>query len=206
MLKVFRQRRLLTRALALPSDERGSLAVEFALLSVPFMGLLFCILELGVVFLLGNAVEAMTTQIARQIKTGQLQQQNIQTVADFRSKLLCPSGGNGLLPSYLSCDRVAVDIRTSDALSDADLTDEIYQQGFAAKFCLGQPGSIVIVRVAYSFPAILPFLAIATGGGITAVRAGLVNDVPNYPGWNHMIFKTSGFQNEAYGGLAQTCS
>ena len=206
MVKPNLRKNVLRPAISLWVDEKATFSVEFALMIIPLLSLLFCIIEQGVVFLLGNTVEATTAQITRLIKTGQLQQQNIQTVADFRSKLLCPSAGGGLLPSFLDCNRMAVDVRTSQALNTADLTDEIYQQGFAAKFCLGQPGSIVVVRMAYSFPAILPLLVVVTGGGVATNRVGLVNDVPNYTGWNHMIFKTAAFQNEAYGGSAQTCS
>ena len=188
------------------ADERAATAVEFAIVSVPFLALVFCIIELGVVLLLGTAVEATTQRIARLIKTGQLQQYNIQGMDEFRSKLLCPSNGTALLPPYLVCSRVTVDIRTTDALSDAGLSRDIYKTPSAAEYCLGGPQSIVVVRVAYAFPAILPLIAIATNGSFAQSRVGLVNDVPNVLGWNHILFKAAAFQNEAYSGSSAGCS
>ena len=189
------------------SDIRASAAIEFAMLSIPFVGLIFCIIELGVVLLLGTTVENTTQQIARLIKTGQLQQYNIQSVDDFRSKLLCPATGRPLLPSYLPCGRLTIDVRTSDTLNNADLGDDIYKGASSAKFCLGGPQSVVVVRLAFALPAILPVLAIMSSGTITQSRTGLVNDVPQYPGWNHMLFYSAAFQNENYGSSsAAACS
>ncbi len=180
------------------SDARASAAIEFAMLAVPFLGVLCCIIELGVTLLLGMVVENTTQQIARLIKTGQLQQYNIQSVADFRSKLLCPSTGAPLLPVYLSCGRLAIDVRTSDAINDANLGDDIYKAPASAKFCLGSPQSIVVVRLAYALPAMLPVLAIMSNGALAQSRTGLVNDVPDHPGWNHLLFHSAAFQNETY--------
>ena len=190
----------------LSADEGAVTSIEFAIVFIPFIAVAFCVLELGVTLLFGLAIESTTQQIARLIKTGQLQKYNIQSAGDFRSKLLCPSGGTALLPAYLVCSFVTVDVRTTDALGDANLGDDIYRSPSSVKFCLGGPASVVVVRVAYAFPAILPVLAVAANGSLSQSRIGLVNDVPNAKGWYHILFKTAAFQNESYGGTYTTCS
>ena len=187
------------------ADVRASTAVEFAMICVPFFGLIFCIIELGIVLLVGTAVESTTQQIARLIKTGQLQQANIMTASDFRTKLLCPSSGQSLLPTYLTCGRLIFDVRILNPQAAADLNDDIYASGANLKFCPGGSQSIVIVRIAYAFPAILPMLAMLPSGSVIQSRAGLVNNVANYAGWNHMIFKVAAFENENFGGAVTAC-
>lgn len=185
---------------------KGSVTVEFALIAVPLLGLLFAILETVVVSLLGVGVQQTTVKIARLVKTGIIQQYRIQSADDFRSRVLCPAQGPSALPPYLSCDKVIFDIRTADSMLTADMSRDFYKNPAHRKFCLGQGNSVVIVRIAYVFPSILPLLATLGGGGISQVRTGLVNDVPDQPGWNHLILDATAFQNEGGGGDTPACS
>jgi len=188
----------------LKQNVNGSLSIEFALISVPFLGLLCTIIETGLILMLGMGLDNTTQNIARLIKTGQLRQFNVTSADDFRSRVLCPASGSALLPAYLNCNRLTVDIRTAASLSSADLTNDFYKGG--TSFCLGAPQSIVIVRLAYAFPALLPVLVVVSNGSGVST-AGLVNDVPSYPGWNHLLFNAAAFQNEAYANSAAvSCS
>lgn len=187
-------------------ETNGSTSVEFALIAVPLLGLLFAILETVVVSLLGVGVQQTTVKVARLVKTGIIQQYRIQSADDFRSRVLCPAQGPSVLPPYLSCDKVIFDIRTADSMLTADLSRNFYKDPASRKFCLGQGNSVVIVRFAYVFPAILPLLATLGSVGITQVRTGLVNDVPDQPGWNHLILDATAFQNEGVRGDTTGCS
>ena len=53
--------------------DRGATAVEFAMIALPFLALIFSVFELGMIFIGSSAVEAATVSAARQIRTGQLQ-------------------------------------------------------------------------------------------------------------------------------------
>ena len=183
-------------------DDRATTAIEFALLAVPFIGLLFAIIETAIVLMLGLANENATQVIARLVKTGQVQQAGIRTASDFRTKLLCPSSGPRILPSYMDCNRLIIDVRTASALSSADLTNDFYRSSSSQQFCLGGPQSIVIVRTVYTYPSLLPQIVVLAGNGVGVSRTGLANDVPNFPGWNHLLFSAIAFENEAYGGSA----
>ena len=196
--------RIVCRYLRMEKD--ASVSVEFALMAIPFFGLIFCIIEIGVVLLIGVTVENTTQQISRLIKTGQLQAYNLQSAADFRARVLCPSSGKPLLPAYMSCSRLSIDIRPSNTLNNADLTDDFYQSTSTQHFCLGGSQSIIVVRLAYAFPSLLPVLAIISNGSIAQSKTGLVNDVPGYPGWNHMLFDATAFQNENFGSGSTSCT
>ena len=54
-------------------QQDGAAAVEFALVAVPFLALLFAILETALVFFAGQTLEAAAADSARLIMTGQAQ-------------------------------------------------------------------------------------------------------------------------------------
>ena len=62
-------------------DSSGATAVEFAIVSVPFLGLLFAIFETALVFFTAQSVEAATSEAARRIMTGQAQGNSAVTSA-----------------------------------------------------------------------------------------------------------------------------
>ena len=75
---------------AFASADGGATAVEFAMISIPFLALLFAIFELGAIFLASSAIDAAVEQAARQIRTGQLQGTANNNAAGFKT-LVCNS-------------------------------------------------------------------------------------------------------------------
>jgi Flp pilus assembly protein TadG len=51
-------------------QQDGSVAVEFSLVAIPFLGLTFAILETALVFFAGQTLETAVTDSARLIMTG----------------------------------------------------------------------------------------------------------------------------------------
>src|SRR6478672_6258118 len=64
------KRRLLRR---LRRDERGSTAIEFAMLAIPFMSLIYAIFETSMVHVSGQVLQTAVTDASRKILTGQAQ-------------------------------------------------------------------------------------------------------------------------------------
>lgn len=60
-------------------------------------------------------------------------------------------------------------------------------------FCPGQPGQIVVLRVAYPLPAILPL-------NLFSRTVGVVSDVPKLSGSYHILMSSALFQEENYSG------
>jgi Flp pilus assembly protein TadG len=55
-------------------DEKGAVAVEFALLALPFFGIIFAILETSIVFFAGQILDSAVQDASRKVRTGQAQQ------------------------------------------------------------------------------------------------------------------------------------
>ena len=69
------------------SDKRGSTAMEFAMLAIPFALLVFAILESCISFAGQEVMANVTDDVARQLRTGQLQKTNV-TEASVK-QLIC---------------------------------------------------------------------------------------------------------------------
>ena len=61
-------------------------AVEFGLVALPFFALLFAIIQIGLVFFAGQALEGAVATASRMIRTGQAQQQNFDA-AKFKDQI-----------------------------------------------------------------------------------------------------------------------
>ena len=61
-------------------------AVEFGLVALPFFALLFAIIQVGLVFFAGQALEGAVATASRMIRTGQAQQQNFDA-AKFKDQI-----------------------------------------------------------------------------------------------------------------------
>ena len=85
--------RLLAR---LRADERGFTAVEFGMVAMPFLMLLFGIMVVGLFFFTTFSLENATEEAGRLIRTGQVQQ-NGMTAAQFKQEV-CTR-----LPDYVDC-------------------------------------------------------------------------------------------------------
>lgn len=176
----------------------GASMVEFGFIAVPFLGLLLGILDTSLVYFNAEAVEAAVQDAARNIMTGEAQAAKITTGAQFVSTYLCPATGRRLLPSYIDCSTLIVDVRAASSFSSADMSRTFYKDPSTLQFCPGSPGTINVVRVAYAMPAIAPILGMVGMGNFNRITSGLVNDVPNNPGWKHLVVGTAVFQTEPY--------
>src|SRR5277367_4685265 len=144
------------RGLAASRD--GATVVEFAIVCVPFLTLLFSILELGMIFMASTTIESATSAAARQIRTGQLQAGGSNNAAGFKT-LIC----NGM--SWISasdCEaNLSVDVRTATSFAAINVTPPITNNAIDQSqltFNSGAACQIVLVRVFYPWTLITPVL------------------------------------------------
>jgi Flp pilus assembly protein TadG len=169
---------------------RGAVAVEFAIISVPLIALLLATFETAVVLFAAQALESATETAARQIMTGQAQSSNLN-VAQFRN-LICPTSSGGTqpgkaLPMVIDCSKLVIDVRVASSFSSADTSKNVFTTPSQAQFSPGGPNTINVVRVMYQLPA---YLSIAGGGSnIFGVTGGPTANV---------ILATAVFQTEPY--------
>lgn len=177
-------------------DDRGVYAVEFGLLALPFFGLLCASAEVAWVSFNAEQLQAAVDRAARQVMTGAAQTNNYATPAAFVSALLCPTDGSRLLPASWDCSKLILDVRTAASFASADTGRSFYTG--QTQYCLGNPSTIVVVRAAYPMSAALPL-------SIGNRFVGLANDVPNAPGWFHVLTGTAVLKTEPYSGSSPTC-
>lgn len=168
---------------------RGATAVEFAFVAMPFLILLFGIVELGGVFLASTTLEMATDRAARQIRTGEFQSGGGTTKDDFKT-LVC--SGMSWLQSPCATN-LYIDVRTFNNFQDLANTNEIDGSNFdPASTCwaTGAPTDIVLVRTFYRWTLFTPLLSHA---------------LVNVPGSSTRLLSTvATFRNEPYSDDAAT--
>jgi Flp pilus assembly protein TadG len=92
-------------------DERGTSAVEFAIVATPFFLFVLGLLGLGLYFFTMSSLAYGVEAAARQIRTGQAQKSAL-TVSQFKN-LVCLAAG-----SYINCNKLSVIIQSGDNWSD----------------------------------------------------------------------------------------
>lgn len=160
----------------------GASAVEFAMVAIPFLALLFGIIELAMIFLVSTSLDNATANASRTIRTGQLQSTGTASAASFKTTIC---NNLGWLSS--SCGgSLNVDVRTYSNFNDITLSDPIVNKSFnsaALTFEPGGPEDIVVVRSYYQWTLFTPLLS----GAVQKLNGGKT-----------LLTSTMTFRNEPY--------
>ena len=165
---------------------RGATAVEFALVAVPFLALVFAIFDLGMMFLVSTTMESSAQDRARTLRTGQFQSSG-GTAASYKAAICADLG-------WLTSDcnaNLYVDVRTYPQFANPSTPNPVANQSFNANALTFNPGaacSIVLVRAFYQWPLLTPFLL----GGLQQLSGGTA-----------LLTAASTFRVEPYG--SATC-
>ncbi len=161
-------------------QEDGSAAVEFSLIALPFLALLFAIIETAMVFFAGQTLEAATADSARLIMTGQAQAQKF-SAADFKTEVC-----KRIYGLFDCANGVYVDVKTYSSFSSintaAPVTGKNFDSGIMA-YNPGDVGDIVVVSLYYQWPIYVSLLG---------------NNLDNLNGGNRLLAATSVFRVEPY--------
>jgi Flp pilus assembly protein TadG len=139
----------------------GAAAVEFAFVAIPFLILVFSIIELGLTFLVSMTLENALANADRTIRTGALQ--NAGGDAAYFRQQVCNQMS---FPGVTACQSaITLDVRVMPTFAKAD--------GLAAPkkdavcFDPGGPNAIILVRAYYKWPLMTPLLqnALDTSSG-----------------------------------------
>lgn len=125
------------------------------MVALPFLFMLFSILELGVVFVLDSVLDNATVETGRLVRTGQASAASM-TATQFKSSLCAR-----MSVFSADCDsRVSIDVREIPqfAITPPDpMTGENFNNGVLT-YTNGDPGDLILVRVWYRHTLITPFL------------------------------------------------
>ena len=129
-------------------DRRGLAAVEFALVSVPFMMLIYFILGSGIQLFTYGAMDTAVRYAARQVRIGA-----VRGTSDTALRNLICTQMSGLA---VSCS--ALQIYATSGASFSSLTPGVVSGASLSKtgFAPGNPGQYVLLQVAYTAPVLMP--------------------------------------------------
>lgn len=131
--------------------EDGATALEFALVAMPFLLLVFAIIELGLVLLISLTLENAVIEVGRTIRTGEMQK-NGGTAASFKTAICNKMAWGGV-----GCQTaLSVDVRTFSDYASSTPTNNTVPTTMT--WNPGSDGSIVLVRAYYTWPLVAPLL------------------------------------------------
>ena len=150
--------RLKAQVLRWAEARDGIAAVEFALIAVPFFFLIFGLLEVCLLFIMSAILEHGVGEAARQIRTGQMQQNGFGQVA-FKTAVCAE------LFDLLDCDaKLRFDVKTFSSFTNTSAPDvidpatgDLDDSGFG--FSPGGKNEIVVVRAFYEWDLITPVMS-----------------------------------------------
>lgn len=168
-------------------SEDGFTAVEFALVIIPFLAILFAIIEVALVYFATFSLENATEQAARLIRTGQAQGGTF-SAADFKQEV-CDR-----IPIFLNCDsNLFVDVRSfaTFAAAAAGAPEPVDGDGNMVEnfqlYQAGNGGTIVLVSVYYKWDLIAELPTFSTGLGLGNLADG-----------SRLISAATAFKNEPF--------
>lgn len=133
--------------------ERGATAVEFALVSLPFLILVMAMIELGLVFLVSLTLENAIIDAGRTIRTGEAQTAKI-TAADFKTAVCARMNWLG----DRCAGALALDVRTYADFASVSASNADGTVPDPVAWDPGKAGSIVLVRGYYTWPLVTPLM------------------------------------------------
>jgi len=160
-----------------PRNDRGSAAVEFALVALPFFMFVLGVLGIGLYFFTVSSLEHGVETAARQVRTGQAQKGGL-TVGDFKN-LVCSSAG-----SYIDCDKLHVLVQHSAtwsgitpepcvnnsnemSASTGDTADSLYDY-------TGGSSQVVLITLCYEWDLAQTFAFLKLGSGSDGSGAAII--------------------------------
>lgn len=156
----------------------GSVAVEFGMVALPFIMMIFSIMELGLVFVTDSVLENAAIETGRLVRTGQASARGM-TAADFKASLCARMS----IFSGDCASRATVDVRVIPQFAvtppDPMAGGTFSEAGLT--YSNGNPGSLMLVRVWYRQPLLTTFLA----QGLSRLNDGTVR-----------LTATTSFRNE----------
>lgn len=192
LIKNRRRKRQFLRLLR--QSNSGTTALEFALLGIPFVALLFGIVEISVLFFMSSTVHHAVAEVAREIRTGEFQ--NTGGGADEFKAAICSA-----MSTVGDCDNLRVDVISSTTGKFADLV-----LPDSPETCTGSSAEVEACEAA---DPVMPAddYTDTTSGAVVIVRVQYVHhlSVPNAltklsnaAGNTHVITATTAFKNEPF--------
>ncbi len=147
----------------------GVVAVEFALVLLPFVIVLLAIIETGYVALTRTIIDGAVASASRQVRTG-IVQESADPLGTFRTTLGLEVG------LVIDCNLVVLDVTSFQNFPDPAALPPV---GATDSFNAGTSDEITLVRVTYRWNYITPFLqSLTLPGGNEYVASAIFKVEP----------------------------
>jgi Flp pilus assembly protein TadG len=178
---MLRARRALPKPLRRFARHQGGVAaIEFALVVIPFVAMLFAIIETAIVFFATQVLETAVSDSARLILTGQAQNGGYSQTS-FKNAVCARISG------LFNCSTgIYVDVRTFADFQSVSMASPIDGSGNLVNnfvYQPGGPGQIVVVRLFYQWPIYMQIWN---------------PKLSNMSGNKRLLVATAAFRNEPY--------
>lgn len=145
----------------------GAIAVEFALVMVPFLGFIGGILQFVFIIWAGQNLDTSVQRAARNLFTGSFQNANVgitnqTTLLNNLRTTMCGSGASASVTVF-SCNSVKLNIAVASSFASGayavpyDAGTKAIRAGFDSYAC-AKPGQIVVVTAAVAIPTFFKLL------------------------------------------------
>ncbi len=160
----------------LPGSRSGAAALEFAIVAIPFFGLVLGMMSVAINLYLQVALDFALQQAVRQVQLGLVPA--TMTAADFTAKVFCP-----VFVVFAPCSGLLISVQPV-----ADFTaSTITATGPSPSFCVGAPGQLIYARAVYQAPlletiytgAVVTPAGPGTGGSSIVSAAAFANENPS---------------------------
>ena len=156
--------------------EEGAAAVEFALVMVPFLTLMFVILETALVFFAEQTLETAAQDSARLIMTGQ--------AANFDEATFKNAVCARIVAMFNCSNGMYVDVKTYSSTDSISNGVSLNSSGKPVTgYQTSGPNSLVVVRLIYQWPISVPLVQ---------------QFLENSTGHTRLLVATVAFKNEPY--------
>jgi Flp pilus assembly protein TadG len=175
-------RKRLAIAAGFARREDGAAALEFAIVSAPFIALILATVQTALAFFAGQVLESAVVDSSRTILTGSAQNANMSQ-SDF-ANVVCNK-----IQALFTCNKLMIDVQTASSFATANTSmptlthDANGNVTNTWSYQPGNPGDIVVMRVLYEWPVFLGPLGL-----------GLANE----SGGKLLLIGTAAFKNEPY--------
>ncbi|MCJ2140048.1 TadE/TadG family type IV pilus assembly protein [Methylobacterium sp. E-066] len=178
-------------------DTRGAAAVEFALVSLPFLALVGAVFQIAFQIWATQNFDRALQNAVRTIFTGQFQlanagQTDAATMLASLKTTMCGSG-NAVIPTVFNCQNVKIDVATASTLASASASTPVnattgtWTTDFGTNYACAKPGTIVVVTAAVQFPTLFNLMGLGTRKFTTGAEAG-----------SSLLTSTAVFRTEPY--------
>jgi len=170
------------RLTAFARNRKGTAAVEFAIVAMPFFYLMLATMETAMVYVAQTSLELSLTSVQRDIRTGAAQQAN-RSAGDMRQQV-CDSLGQFLAADCAT--ELWLDVDSFPSLASVTLTSPLNNGAIdpgSINYSPGGPDSIVLIRAYYAWQIDTPMLEVALGnmsGGKRLLTASRLMRVEPY--------------------------